>query len=126
MTKQFHKLLKMNGLRLIRLHDLRHSCASNLLASGIPLKEIQEWLGHSNFSTTADVYSHLDFSAKVKAANTIASAYEKHTVSVNVEQPDTMAVFANAIKEMSELGIENLEDYLAYKQKLSELPSTNL
>ena len=37
-----------------------------------------------------------------------------------------MAVFANAIKEMSELGIDKLEDYLAYKQKLSELPSTNL
>ena len=126
MTKQFHKLLKMNGLRLIRLHDLRHSCASNLLASGVPLKEIQEWLGHSNFSTTADVYSHLDFSAKVKAANTIASAYEKNTVSVNVEQPDTMAVFANAIKEMSKLGIENLEDYLAYKQNLSAPTNNNL
>ena len=64
MIKQFHKLLKTNGVRLIRLHDLRHSCASNLLAGGVPLKEIQEWLGHSNFSTTVDVYSHLDFSAK--------------------------------------------------------------
>ena len=45
MSKQFSKLLKANNLRHIRLHDLRHSCASNLLASGVPLKEIQEWLG---------------------------------------------------------------------------------
>lgn len=75
MTKLFRKLLIENGLRCIRLHDLRHSCASNMLANGVPMKEIQEWLGHSNFSTTADVYSHLDFSFKVHAANTLATAY---------------------------------------------------
>ncbi len=75
MTKMFRKLLIENDLRYIRLHDLRHSCASNMLANGVPMKEIQEWLGHANFSTTADVYSHLDFSFKVHAANTIADAY---------------------------------------------------
>lgn len=75
MTKMFRKLLIENDLRCIRLHDLRHSCASNMLANGVPMKEIQEWLGHSNFSTTADVYSHLDFSFKVHAANTLANAY---------------------------------------------------
>ena len=75
MTKMFRKLLIENDLRCIRLHDLRHSCASNMLANGVPMKEIQEWLGHSNFSTTADVYSHLDFSFKVHAANTLADAY---------------------------------------------------
>lgn len=120
MSKQFSKLLKENNLRHIRLHDLRHSCASNLLASGVPLKEIQEWLGHANFSTTADVYSHLDFSAKVKAGKLISAAYgdEKPTETV-IEPPkeqDTMAIFAQAIKEMQELGFEKLEDYLAYKE----------
>ena len=64
MTKEFSDLLKKHGLKHIRLHDLRHSCASNMLASGVQMKEIQEWLGHSNFSTTTDVYSHLDFSQK--------------------------------------------------------------
>lgn len=119
MTKQFKKLLDNNGLKPIRLHDLRHSCASNLLANGVPMKEIQEWLGHSNFSTTADVYSHLDFSAKVKAATTIAAAYEEQSKPVLPEQKaqDEMAVFAKAIKEMTELGIEKIEDYLAYKEQ---------
>ncbi len=56
LTKKFADLIKENGLRHIRFHDLRHSCASNMLASGVPLKEIQEWLGHSDFSTTANVY----------------------------------------------------------------------
>lgn len=119
MTKLFNKLLKENGLRPIRLHDLRHSCASNMLASGVPMKEIQEWLGHSNFSTTADVYSHLDFSAKVKAATTIAAAYEEQSKPVlpDPKPQDEMAVFAKAIKEMSELGIERIEDYLTYKEQ---------
>ncbi len=43
-----------NNMRHIRFHDLRHSCASLLLAKNIPMKSIQEWLGHSNFSTTAN------------------------------------------------------------------------
>lgn len=43
-TSQFPKLLERNGFRKIRFHDLRHSCASLLLASGVPMKHIQEWL----------------------------------------------------------------------------------
>ena len=54
-TESFPKLLKANGLRHIRYHDLRHSCAALLLANGVPMKQIQEWLGHSDFSTTANI-----------------------------------------------------------------------
>ncbi|WP_438492238.1 tyrosine-type recombinase/integrase [Paenibacillus sp. IHBB 3054] len=54
-TQNFTRTLKKNGLRHIRYHDLRHSCASLLLANGVSMKEIQEWLGHSNYSTTADI-----------------------------------------------------------------------
>ena len=45
----FPKLLEEHGLRRVRYHDLRHSCASLLLANGVPMKQIQEWLGHSDF-----------------------------------------------------------------------------
>ncbi|MBQ2212119.1 MAG: site-specific integrase, partial [Ruminococcus sp.] len=67
-TEAFGKLPKENGLRKIRFHDLRHSCASLLLANGVSLKEIQEWLGHSDIATTADIYSHLDFKSKISSA----------------------------------------------------------
>ena len=68
-TESFPKLLKVNGLRHIRYHDLRHSCASLLLANGVPMKQIQEWLGHSDFSTTANIYAHLDYSSKLTSAD---------------------------------------------------------
>lgn len=64
---------KASGVKRIRVHDIRHSCASLLLANGISLKEIQLWLGHSNFATTANIYAHLDMSSKQASANTIAS-----------------------------------------------------
>lgn len=73
-TDHFKLLLSQNGLRKIRFHDLRHSCASLLLAQGIAMKQIQDWLGHSTFNTTADIYSHLDFSSKQDSANAISAA----------------------------------------------------
>ena len=54
----FKRILEQNGLRRIRFHDLRHTCASLLLANNVPMKKIQEWLGHSDFSTTANIYAH--------------------------------------------------------------------
>ena len=68
-TDAFPKLLRANGLRHIRFHDLRHSCASLLLKNGVPMKQIQEWLGHSDFSTTANIYAHLDYSSKLLSAD---------------------------------------------------------
>lgn len=38
------------------------------MANGVPMKMIQEWLGHSDFSTTANIYSHLDYASKVSSA----------------------------------------------------------
>ncbi len=72
-TESFPKLLKANGFRPIRFHDLRHSCASLLLANGVSMKQIQEWLGHSDFSTTANIYAHLDYSSKLTSADAMLS-----------------------------------------------------
>ena len=75
-TSAFKHLLKKNELREIRYHDLRHTCASLLLnkgkTNGVTLKDIQVWLGHSDFSTTANTYSHLDANSKVSSLNTLA------------------------------------------------------
>lgn len=74
-TQHFAIVLKNHNLKKIRFHDLRHSCASLLYANGVSLKEIQEWLGHSDISTTSNIYTHLDFSSKVASANAIIGVY---------------------------------------------------
>lgn len=63
-TRTFHKLIKSSDLPHVRLHDLRHSTASNLLSKGFSLVDIQLWLGHSQPSTTLNYYSHVDSSSK--------------------------------------------------------------
>lgn len=68
LTDAFPKFMEANGFRRIRFHDLRHSCASLLLANGVPLKHIQEWSGHSDFAITANTYAHLDFNSKLASA----------------------------------------------------------
>lgn len=75
-SDHFGWLLKKYGLKKLTCKELRHSCASMLVAEGIPMKSIQEWLGHSNFSTTADIYSHIDHHAKQQSAAAIGNALQ--------------------------------------------------
>ena len=68
------------------------------------LSLLQEWLGHSNFSTTADVYSHLDFSAKIDSANKIALALETK------EERDSKIDIALLKEKMKTMGIGFVEE----------------
>ena len=77
-------------MRIIRFHDLRHSCASLLLARGISLKEIQEWLGHSNFNTTANIYTHLDTQVKQNSANALSSIFKSQKNISTCDEVDTL------------------------------------
>lgn len=72
-SSTFAAFLEEHGMRRIRFHDLRHSCASLMLSSGVPMKQIQEWLGHSDFSTTANIYAHLEYSSKISSADAMLS-----------------------------------------------------
>lgn len=74
-TDHFSWLIKRKGLKKIRFHDLRHTCASLLLSQGISMKQIQIWLGHSTFATTADIYAHLDVSAQEQSAAAIGQVF---------------------------------------------------
>lgn len=70
-SEAFPKLLAKHGLRAIRFHDLRHSCAGVLISARTPLIQVQQWLGHSSIQTTADLYSHLTFQEKLNSAETL-------------------------------------------------------
>ena len=76
-SQAFNGMLKKHNLRHIRFHDLRHTCATLLLNKGkgvVTIKDIQLWLGHSDFATTANIYSHLDASSKIASLGTLSRA----------------------------------------------------
>lgn len=75
-SHKFKVTLERSDLPVVRFHDLRHSSASFLLGAGFNLKEIQEWLGHNDISTTGNIYSHLQFSSKVSMAEKINVAFD--------------------------------------------------
>lgn len=72
-TRHFSRLLKKHGLPHIRFHELRHSCASLLINEGFTLKDIQEWMGHADIQTTANIYGHLDVARKQSMADKLGS-----------------------------------------------------
>ena len=87
-TEHFAYLIEKNKLRKIRFHDLRHTAASLLLANGVQMKQIQLWLGHSTFSTTADIYAHLDVSSQIETGGVAAKLYDKDLLKNNCQKMD--------------------------------------
>lgn len=70
-SRAFPRFLKNNGLKPIKLHELRHSNISLLIENGASMKEAQEWAGHSSYSTTANIYSHIQAKSKERLSQTI-------------------------------------------------------
>jgi integrase len=66
-------MLKRLGLPRVALKDARHSCATMLLESGVPMKVVQEILGHASMTLTADTYSHVTPAFKRQAADALAA-----------------------------------------------------
>ena len=66
--RTLHRLLAAAGLPLCRFHDLRHSCASILIAQGVQLAEISQLLGQSALRFTAHTYGHLQQQTAARAA----------------------------------------------------------
>lgn len=74
-NRHFAGVLKAAGLPHQRFHDLRHACASLLLAQGLDLKVVQEVLGHSSITITADLYAHVLMGLKRKAASSMDAVF---------------------------------------------------
>ena len=71
LSQLFTKLQEMAGLPKCRFHDLRHLCASIMVLQGVNMKVAQEHLGHKDFSTTMNIYSHVLPSSAKDAAEKI-------------------------------------------------------
>lgn len=71
LSKKFNKFLSKHNLRHIRLHDIRHTNATLMLMNGTPPKVAQARLGHSDYSTTMNIYGHVLKSAETETASKI-------------------------------------------------------
>jgi len=77
LTKTFHSVISKSTLPQIRLHDLRHSVASNLLDKGFSVVQVQEWLGHGSAATTLNFYAHADKRSKLEIASALQSMFSE-------------------------------------------------
>lgn len=78
-TNKWSKFLKVNEFKYIRLHDLRHTSASLLIAQGVHAKIISERLGHSDISITMNTYGHAFKSADRAAADKLEILFQPQT-----------------------------------------------
>lgn len=70
---------KIPELPKIRFHDLRHSCAALLRHEGVPMEDIQKWLGHSQITTTESIYAHFDTERHQSSAQKILNAFSSNS-----------------------------------------------
>jgi integrase len=93
------RTLKRAGLRDIRLHDLRHTFASNLAAAGVPIPQLQKWMGHSTIIMTMR-YAHFAPDANMSLIAALDAGQDK----MIVREVSTPATASND-------GEENLNDF---------------
>jgi hypothetical protein len=86
-SADFKKLIKKAGLPPIRLHDLRHSAATILLAMGVHPKVVQEILGHAQISMTMDTYSHMLPTMQREAMEGLDNLFGKERAMAYTPQP---------------------------------------
>lgn len=108
LSHTFSKILEDNELKRIRLHDLRHSCATLLIQNKVPVKDIQIWLGHSNIQTTM-IYTHLDETNKEVSAQVLMAKFQFILTNYN----------ENEIYEMKDETLNNI-----YEQDIEKVVAT--
>jgi site-specific recombinase XerD len=82
LSRYFQDAVRRSGVRKIRFHDMRHTCATLLLESGADLTVIKDLLGHSKIQITADVYTHV----RLKV---VRGAFDAMSHMLNAPDPDS-------------------------------------
>ena len=96
----FLPALRRAGLRRVRVHDLRHSCASNWLASGSPLPEVSRALGHASPLITMGTYAH---AVQLSAGNTLADRAEAFLAAQETDGCELVAPRSSRARKHTEV-----------------------
>lgn len=75
--KYFEKVLKINNLKHINFHSLRHTFATNCISLGVDYKTVSELLGHANVNITLNLYVHPRMSQKKKCIDLVSKAFQE-------------------------------------------------
>ncbi|AZV58385.1 site-specific integrase [Clostridium sp. AWRP] len=75
LRKMYSKILSKNNIPHKKFHSLRHTYATRLFEKGVPIKTVQTLLGHSDISTTANIYTHVMPEQKIEAVDKINSLF---------------------------------------------------
>jgi integrase len=84
-TKRFQRALKKARLPEITFHDLRHTFGTTMAAAGVPIRTIQEWMGHADIKTT-QIYTH--YSPRQNEAQIVSAAFES-SINSSINLPRT-------------------------------------
>ena len=76
LSRRFQALLRTCDVPRIRLHDVRHTCATLLLKAQVPVHVVSQRLGHASVTTTLNTYAHVLDDQKAQAAETLAAALD--------------------------------------------------
>lgn len=95
-TDRFHAIVEAAALPPVRLHDLRHGAASLMLAAGVPMKVVQETLGHSSSTLTADTYTSVFPTVAAEAAEAAAAMVPRSATGTHMHTVRTHSASAGA------------------------------
>jgi integrase len=76
-TAAFRRVCERQRITGVRLHDLRHAHAAQLLAAGVPVRTVSGRLGHANAMTTLNVYAHVLEESDERAAQVIGEILDR-------------------------------------------------
>ena len=96
-TERFHAIAESAGLPPVRLHDLRHGAASIMLAAGVPMKVVQETLGHSSSTLTADTYTSVFPMVAAEAAEAAAAMVPRSATGTEAHTSRTHSASAGPV-----------------------------
>jgi integrase len=86
-TRRFKSACEDAGVRVVKFHDLRHTFATRLAASGHPLRTIQEFLGHADSKTT-QIYAH--YAPSAREVQMVNEAFTRASGDDDADDPDAL------------------------------------
>ncbi len=83
-TRRFKQACERAGVRVVRFHDLRHTFGTHMAATGVPMRTLQEWMGHANINTT-EIYA--DYRPSESERDWARAAFDGPTKSAHAQDP---------------------------------------